>query len=720
MVADVGHIIADLGQAQRHSCRPIALALGKQIELVGGDGRALIEVAVVNEDHVLVVDLALALHDGGDAEQVIVFLGVVEDVDVPALAVDVGRGIEREFSAAVGQLPLPCEEVGRVDALLLVVGLIAEEFHDEVLHNAAAHVVGLRPDGVRSAVLAEAAARVAEVVVVHADDVGLVEVKVSAVGKAVDDGTGALGAEHIVFEVQAAEDRVGEVLALGLISDVAVGNDRLQTGRGILLEDVLDLLAGECEQIEVVVVAVHAVDVLHRDRAVLNVIPAVDDHGGGGHIDVDVVEAGLLVERLLLLIGVVLLSQMLRSLEHLRSLDQIHRVALLEVVVCLAVPRADGLTGDGADVFAGKIGIGLDLLQQVGVGGIASQVDVLGGLDGDAVLRDGENGLGQLSAAAVDDQHVLAVLILIVVAGIAGVVVMTGDHDVDAFVLGNDAPNLILGVDAEGQLAVSLAQTGVEHDRDEVAALCLHLGDVAGGLLGHVSLGVIAVGETDTGIVLGDVPTGAVRRDHAQQTNLDGAAADGQLLGDVRSHGVFILGVDAVGAVVVQVGADGCNAALGHVGADLVHQIPAIVELVVADVGHIIADLGQAQRHGCRPIALALGKQVELVGGDGRALIEVAVVDKNDVVLVGLAFALHHGCDAEQVVVLVGVVEHVLVPAFAVDVCCGVDCELGAVGRLCENRGDKRQQHGHYAQQGKHSLGRLLHGITSQYDFETQ
>ena len=297
---------------------------------------------------------------------------------------------------------------------------------------------------------------------------------------------------------------------------------------------------------------------------------------------------------------------------------------------------------------------------------------------------------------------------------------MTGDHQVDALILGNDALRLALGVDAEGQLAVSLAQTGVEHDRDEVAALCLHLGDVAGSLLGHVSLGVVAVGETDAGIVLGDVPTGAVRRDHAQQTDLDGAAGNVQLLGDVRSHGVLVLFMDAVGAVVIQVGADGGDTAPGHVGADLGHQIPAIVELVVADVGHIIADLGQAQRHGCRPIALALGKQVELVGGDGRALIEVAVVDKNDVVLVGLAFALHHGCDAEQVVVLVGVVEHVLVPAFAVDVRCGVECELGAVGRLCENRGNKRQQHGHYAQQGKHSLGRLLHGITSQYDFETQ
>ena len=622
--------------------------------------------------------------------------------------------------AAVGQLPLPSEEVGRVDALLLVVGLIAEELHDEVLHNAAAHVVGLRPDGVRRAVLAEAAARVAEVVVVHADDVGLVEVKVSAVGKAVDDGAGALGLIHIILEVQAAEDRVGEVLADRGVAHLAVADGRLQMGRSVLLQNVLDLLAGQREQIKVVVIPVHPVNVLHRDLAGRDMIAAVDDDRRGGHIDVDVVEAGLLVERLLLLIGVVLLSQMLRSLEHLRSLDQIHRVALLEVVVRLAVPRADGLTGDGVDIFAGEIGIGLDHLEQRGVGLVVIELQIFGGLHGDGILRDGENGLGQISAAAVDDQHVLAVLILIIVTGIAGGMVVTGDHQVDIGVLRDDAQNLILGVDAEGQLAVSRAQTGVEHDRDEVAALCLHLGDVAGGLLGHVSLGVIAVGEAEAGVVLGDVPTGAVRRDHAQQADLDGALADGQLLGDVRSHGVLVLGMDAVGAVVVQVGADGCNAALCHVSTDLGHQVPAIVELVVADVGHIIADLGQTQRHGCRPIALALGKQVELVGGDGRALIEVAVVDKNDVVLVGLAFALHHGCDAEQVVVLVGVVEHVLVPAFAVDVRCGVECELGAVGRLCENRGNKRQQHGHYAQQGKHSLGRLLHGITSQYDFETQ
>ena len=43
-------------------------------------------------------------------------------------------------------------------------------------------------------------------VVVHADDVGLVEVKRSAVGKAVDDGAGAFGLIHIILEVQAAED----------------------------------------------------------------------------------------------------------------------------------------------------------------------------------------------------------------------------------------------------------------------------------------------------------------------------------------------------------------------------------------------------------------------------------------------------------------------------------------------------------------------------------
>ena len=112
----------------------------------------------------------------------------------------------------------------------------------------------------------------------------------------------------------------------------------------------------------------------------------------------------------------VFLRDILGGFIHLCRLNEVHGVTLLEVVVGLRVPGADCLAGLPIDILGSKLRIRRDLCLEVCVGSIAGEGEVLGGFhrNFDVAVDDfcGKNALGELCAAAVDDENVLAVLIL--------------------------------------------------------------------------------------------------------------------------------------------------------------------------------------------------------------------------------------------------------------------------------------------------------------------
>ena len=124
-----------------------------------------------------------------------------------------GERLRRVDIAGVIKLPAPVKG-GRIHAALFC-GHVRQVFHDEILHDAAAEIIGLRPEGIGGGIGTEAAAGIAEVVVVHADKVGLIRVKGSAVGEAFNDDAAAFGLIHIIGEIDAAKDGVGKVFTDG-------------------------------------------------------------------------------------------------------------------------------------------------------------------------------------------------------------------------------------------------------------------------------------------------------------------------------------------------------------------------------------------------------------------------------------------------------------------------------------------------------------------------
>ena len=644
-------------------------------------------------------------------ENDLIALGQLLGADLPGgeVALQTGGGAE---VAAVVQPPAPGEGSG-VD-----LALVLDVLQNGLLDVAAAQVVVLVPDGVVRAEGAEAAAGVAQVVGVAGHDVGLVHGELPAVGKALDDDPAALGLVHVVGEVQAAEDHVGKVVADGGVADGAVLDRGLEPGGGVLLQHVLDLLTGQGQDVEhVVVVLVHLDDGLHGDLAGFHIVVVARNGRGRGHVHVNVVEAGGRVKGRLLLVGVVLEGQVLGAIGLLHVVDQIDGVGLLQVVVVGGIPLAHGIAGHLVHVLGGHLGVGHDLGLEGLVHGVAAQAQVPGLLDhilqlAVAVLREGENGLGELGAAAVDHQHVLAVLVLEIVVGVGAGVVVTGDDHVDALALGDHAGHLALGVLAEDQLAGGGAGAGVVGDDDELTALGLHHGQVVLDLPGCGALGVLGVGEDDAGVVVRNVPAGAVGVLQAQDADLVLDAADAEALDQVGSEDVLARLVDAVAAVVVEVGGDDGHAAAGQVLVGLCHGGPGVVELMVAQDGHVVADITQAEGHRGRFTALAGGDLAQLHRGNRGALVEVAVVDQQHVVAVGLPILGNSRGNPKHGVVFVAVCQNVLVPALAVHIRGGQHDEIQAcsfLGRFCrEAHGQQGQHHGQCQKQCQDSLGKVF------------
>ena len=437
------------------------------------------------------------------------------------------------------------------------VGIGLEEFGDQILDHAAFHVLILGPDRVLRGIGGEGA--VAQMIVVDGHEVGLAQVEGPAVGKLLDDHAAAGFLGHIIGEVQAVEDRIGEVVSLGAEDGLTTGGVDAQALGGVEFHDVLDLLAGQGHQIKGVVVAVELVDVLHGHLAGLYFITAADNHGGGGDIHRQMIQTRFGIEGADLLGGVVFLRHVEAALGNLGPVDQVHGVALSQIVVANGVPGAGQRADSLADIGVGGFGVGLDLGFQRRIGGIGGQGQILVLLELNAAVGDGEGGAGQVGAAAVDDDDIVACLVFILVAGVAGGMVVAGDNHVDALGVLDHREDLILGVFAEfNVLGIrTVTETGMVSDNDEVGAVSLGHVDVALSLPGHGTGGVVRVGEDDAGIVVSYVPAGAVGVFKADDGDPVALVACGDGLQNVRREDVFALGVDAVGAVIVEVGSNG-------------------------------------------------------------------------------------------------------------------------------------------------------------------
>ena len=338
-------------------------------------------------------------------------------------------------------------------------------------------------------------------------------------------------------------------------------------------------------------------------------------------------------------------------------MDQVHGVALDVEQVGDVVPAA----AEGADLLAdeghGAVVVGLHQLLQALVVGIAGQIHVLALADGEgAVLGDGHHGLGEGGGAAVDHGHVLAVGVL--EGAHAGHVVVAGDDHVDAGGVLDHVGHLVLLVELGGDLAHSAlvpgahgvaALAGVGGDDDEVALLGVPqlLLPVVHPLVGEGALRIVLVDEVGPVIVGGQVPIGHVHVLEAQDANLEVLAAH------FEGHDLVGVHLGLLGGHVDIVGADDVHRVPGvlfggvlqHVVEDLLGVLIE-VELVVAQDEGVIPAVAQADRHGIVLAAL----HVHVVGDDGSALDDVAIVDEDGAVHL-LTLLLHGGGHLQEAVV---------------------------------------------------------------------
>ena len=287
---------------------------------------------------------------------------------------------------------------------------------------------------------------------------------------------------------------------------------------------------------------------------------------------------------------------------------------------------------------------------------------------------------------------------------------MTGNDHIDAGSAGDHGVDLVLGVDTVGQVFIGngSAQAGVEGNDDEIRSFLLLDGlDPLLSLPADGQGGVIGVGEAHAGIVIGHVPTGAVGGDEAENGHLYVITCGVlQILNDIGSQ-------DIAAVLIVEVGADGGQALqplhIGfQIGIDIGHGIPGVVKLVVTGVGCIIADVLHGNGHGVGIGGQALGVLGDLQGGDGSALIGIAVIHQNYVVAIGLTQLCHSGGHVEHGVVHVGVVEDISVPGSAVHIRGGQDNELRlALGS--ERCRQHRQEQSQHAQESKTALHQMFH-----------
>ena len=248
-------------------------------------------------------------------------------------------------------------------------------------------------------------------------------------------------------------------------------------------------------------------------------------------------------------------------------------------------------------------------------------------------------------------------------------------------------------------------------DDDGISAVSLGFGDVALSLPGHGAVSVVRVSEDDAGVVVGYVPTGAIGVFKADDGDLIVLAACGNGLHDVGREDVFALGVNAVGAVIVEVGGDGGNAPAFQIGANILHGIPGVVKLVVAQNGYIIADFRQGKGHGVGVRGQTCSLLGELIGGYGRALVGVSVVDQNDIGF----FAADLGDDGghiEHGIAHAAAGEQVGVPAASVHIGGGENGEFAQL-RSRSAHGQNAQKQGQHTKQCEAALEDMFHDVAS-------
>ena len=555
-------------------------------------------------------------------------------------------------------------------------------------------------------------------VVVHGHHVGLVQFESLAVGEAVDDDTLALCLSHIIDKVQAVEDGVAEVIADGLVVDGAVGDLGVQTLCSVVLQQVLDLLTGHGQQIQGVVVLIEGIDTLHGQLACTG--GAGGDDGGGGQVDLDLVAFQLLggvcaVDLTQLgvdaLDGAILLGQVGVASPDLCTVDQVDGVGLNGIqVLVAAVPLAGQGADGGVDVSIGCLSVGLDDVIQTLIHGIVCQVQVFALLSGDGeavglVPGDVKNGLGQRGAAGVDDQDFIAALVGVGVVAVGAGVIVTCNNNVQAGGTLDGTQDLVLGVLTVFQFLSIGTQAGVVVQDDEVAldAISLHFVQDLVHFVSNVQRLVFGRSEDDAGIVVGNVPTGAVSVFDADDTNDELLAGQGQGLGVVRSEDTL------AGVFEVQVSAGAGNALGFQIVVEVDHGLPRVVELMVTQGVGVVTNVLQCQSDRVDVIDLTLAVLADVVGSNGGTLVQVTVVHQQGVLAVFATDFLDGGGDVQQRLVDVGVVEQILVPDLAVNVRSGHQNELSAVGSFSgDHHGDHRQDHGENKDHGQNFI-KFLH-----------
>ncbi len=274
---------------------------------------------------------------------------------------------------------------------------------------------------------------------------------------------------------------------------------------------------------------------------------------------------------------------------------------------------------------------------------------------------------------------------------------MAGDDHIHAGGVLNDVEHLVFGVHAKAQ-AVALGPQGsvvAHHDQVRVDARLGPLLLDLFHLIGQVHLLVFRRGEDHAGVVVLHIPAGAVGVLQADD-------ADGDLL-VAHLDGLEQVGVEhpLAGVLIVEVGADHGHVVVLQIVIDVAHRVPGVVELMVAQDGGVVADVGQGHRHGVHLIRQALGVLADLIGGDGCALIQISVVQKDHVLRpVGVPVLIDRCGHIEQTVVHAGVVEQIGVPHLAVYVGGGHDHNLfrhrvallsaggDGHGQICADLGD--------------------------------
>ena len=282
---------------------------------------------------------------------------------------------------------------------------------------------------------------------------------------------------------------------------------------------------------------------------------------------------------------------------------------------------------------------------------------------------------------------------------------MTCNDDVQAGGTLDGTQDLVLGVLAVVQFLIIGTQAGVVVQDDEVAldAISLHLVQDLVHFVSNVQLLVLRRSEDDAGIVVGNVPTGAVSVFDADDTNDELLAVHGQGLGVVGSEDAL------AGGFEVQVGAGAGNALGFQIVIEVDHGLPGVVELVVTQSIGIEANVLQSQSDRVDVIDLTLAVLADVVGSNGGTLVQVTVVHQQGVLAVFATDLLDGGGDIQQRIVDVGVVEQIFVPDLAVNVRSGHQNELSAVGSFSgDHHGDHGQDHGDNKDHGQNFI-KFLH-----------